>query len=99
MEPDRSTGEIGDELRERIALRVEWSVSHARRLVRWMIRTLLGLAICGVLAWKFGWGKWALAGYVVLASLSLAALLISNRVMERKFRESLRERSRSGPFP
>lgn len=93
MEPERSTGEIGEELREWIALRAAWSVSHARRLVRWAVRTLLGLAICGVFAWKFHWGMWALAGYGVVASLGLAALLISDRATKKKFREGLRERS------
>ena len=54
-----------DQLSEKVAS------SLASTLIRWFVRTILGLGLFGVLWYYVDWGVWLFLGYAVLAILSL----------------------------
>ncbi len=62
---DSELDDILDQVSEKVA------DSLISKLLRWFIRTIIGLELLGVLWHYFDWASWLFWGYTVLASISL----------------------------
>ena len=65
---DDSEGDLDavlDEVSEKVA------DSLVSKLLKWFVRTTIGLVLFGVLWHYVDWGVWLFLGYVVMASVSL----------------------------
>ena len=88
---DRNEPLLSDEgygiLGEKDALAFSSDAYVRRKIIRWMIRTLVGVILFSFLAWKFTWGKWLLYAWIPMAALSLFVILGGKFLLNRKLHE------------
>ena len=55
-----------------------------KRLIRWVVRTMIGTILFMFLAWKYEWGRWLLFTWIPLAILSLLTIILGMRRVRKK---------------
>ena len=79
--------DISNLLQKRDAILSRTVADFRKRLIRWVIRTVIGAALFGFLASRYSWGKYILYIWLPLAALSLLAIVLGRFIIERKCRQ------------
>jgi hypothetical protein len=86
--------EIESELDEKIdQIAEKASQVITNHLIKWLVRTLIGLSIFGTIWYFYDWGIWLFWGYVGIATVSLALIfymfnsLSKNLICEKNNKE------------